>query len=151
MIVLDIYLDADACPVKEDAYRVAERYGLRVFVVANREIVVPKNPRIELVVASGGFDAVDDWIASHVGTKDIVVTGDLLLANRCIEKEALVVDPRGRVIDSENIGEALAMRELLSELRQRGELGLGPAKLGKRNKSNFRAALDTLVNAARRR
>jgi uncharacterized protein YaiI (UPF0178 family) len=149
--VLDLYLDADACPVKEDAYRVAERYGLRVFVVANREIVVPKNPRIALVVASGGFDAVDDWIATHVGAKDIVVTNDLLLANRCIERDALVVDPRGRILDRDNIGEALAMRELLSELRQRGEIGLGPPKMGKRHKSNFRAALDEVVQAARRK
>lgn len=148
--MLDLYLDADACPVKEDAYRVAERYALKVFVVANREIFVPKNPRIVQINAGGGFDAVDDWIAAHVGTKDIVVTNDLLLAQRCIEKEALVLDPRGRVLDADNIGEALAMRELLSELRQRGEMGLGPARLGKKNKSNFRAALDSLVNAARK-
>lgn len=149
--MLEIYLDADACPVKEDAYRVAERYSLKVFVVANREIFIPKNPRIERVVAAGGFDAVDDWIAAHVGAKDIVVTNDLLLASRCLEKDALVVDPRGRVLDKDNIGEALAMRELLQELRHRGELGLGPAKLGKKNKSNFRQALDSLVNAARQK
>ncbi len=149
--MLDLYLDADACPVKEDAYRVAERYSMKVFVVANREIVIPKNPRIELVVAGQAFDAVDDWIATHVGARDIVVTNDILLAARCIEREALVLDPRGRVLDSENIGEALAMRELLSELRQRGELGLGPAKMGKKNKSNFRASLDSLVNAARKK
>lgn len=148
--MLDLYLDADACPVKEDAYRVAERYTLKVFVVANREIFVPKNPRIEMVNAGPGFDAVDDWIAAHVGANDIVVTNDLLLAERCIAKEARVLDPRGRVLDAENIGDALSMRELLSELRQRGEIGLGPAKMGKKNKSNFRAALDTLVNAARR-
>jgi uncharacterized protein YaiI (UPF0178 family) len=148
--VLDLYLDADACPVKEDAYRVAERYGLRVFVVANREIFVPKNPRIALVVASGGFDAVDDWIATHVGRKDIVVTNDLLLANRCIGRDAFVLDPRGRILNRDNIGEALAMRELLSELRLRGAIGLGPPKMGKRHKSNFRAALDEVVQAARR-
>lgn len=150
MNVLDLYLDADACPVKEDAYRVAERYGLRVFVVANREIFVPKNPRIALVVASGGFDAVDDWIATHVGRKDIVVTNDLLLANRCIGRDAFVLDPRGRILNRDNIGEALAMRELLSELRLRGAIGLGPPKMGKRHKSNFRAALDEVVQAARR-
>lgn len=148
--MLDLYLDADACPVKEDAYRVAERYQLKVFVVANREIFVPKNPRIVMVDAGSGFDAVDDWIASHVGRKDIVVTNDVLLAERCIRNEALVCDPRGRILDAENIGEALAMRELLSELRQRGAIGLGPARMGKKNKSSFRASLDTLVNLARK-
>lgn len=145
-----LYIDADACPVKEDTFRVAKRYSWKVWVVSRVAIHLPIADWILPVVAGDGFDKVDDWIAEHIDTNDIVVTGDLLLAERCIKKSARVIDPRGRLLDSDNISEALSMRELMSELRQRGEIGLGPAKMGKKNKSNYSAQLDELINKVNR-
>jgi len=148
--MLDIYIDADACPVKEDTFRVAKRYSLKVIVVSRVAIFLPRADWIVPVVAGDGFDKADDWIVEHVQANDIVVTGDLLLADRCIKKEALVIDPRGRILDPDNIAEALSMRELLSELRQRGEIGLGPPKMGKKHKSSYLSSLDELINRVKR-
>lgn len=148
--VTAIYVDADACPVKDDVYRIAERYKLHVHMVANRKIFVPERDWVTLVVAEGSFDAVDDWLVEHVQKNDIVVTGDILLAQRCIEKHTHVIDPRGRILDENNIGDAVASRELVAELRQRGEIGLGPPKMGKKHKSSFKASMDELVNKALR-
>jgi uncharacterized protein len=148
--MLDIYIDADACPVKEDTFRVAKRYGLKVMVVSRVPIHLPIADWILPVVAGDGFDRVDDWIVEHIGEKDIAVTGDILLADRCIQRSAHVIDPRGRVFDAENISEALSMRELLSDLRQRGEIGLGPPKMGKKHKSNYLSALDEMIHRIKR-
>ncbi len=148
--MLDIYIDADACPVKEDTFRVAKRYGLKVFVVSRVPIHLPIADWIVPVVAGDGFDRVDDWIVEKIAAGDIAVTGDILLAQRCIEKSGRAIDPRGRILDADNISEAVSMRELLSELRQRGEIGLGPAKMGKKHKSNYLSALDELIHRIKR-
>lgn len=148
--MLDIYIDADACPVKEDAFRVAKRYQLKVLVVSRVPMVVPRADWIVPVVAGDGFDSVDDWIDSHIGKDDIVITNDILLAARCLKREARALDPRGRIFDENNIGEKLANRELLSELRQRGEIGLGPAKMEPKNKSNFLSSFDLLINRVKK-
>jgi len=145
-----VYIDADACPVKEDTFRVAKRYGLRVLVVCNRAIVVPRAPWIELVVAGSGFDAVDEWIVGHVAKNDIVVTSDILLAARLIERGARPLDPRGRLFTEDNIGEVKALRHLADELRQRGALDLGPKKMGTKHRSTFLSSLDELINAVLR-
>ncbi len=144
----DIYIDADACPVKEHTFRVAKRYGLKVFVVSNSSIVVPAAEWIEAVVVGSAFDAVDDWIEGKVTEDDIVITNDLLLTARCLKKGARVMNPRGKVYTDENIGDALSTRELMSELRQRGVLDLGPTKMGKNHRSSFLSALDQEINAA---
>lgn len=148
--VLNIYIDADACPVKEDTFRVAKRYGLKVIVVSRVPIHLPIADWIVPVVAGDGFDRVDDWIVENISEGDISVTGDILLAKRCIEKSARVIDPRGRILDADTIAEAVSMRELLSELRQRGEIGLGPPKMGKKHKSNYLSSLDELINRIKR-
>src|SRR5687768_2987879 len=114
-----IYVDADACPVKEEVYRVARRYAMKVAVVANNPLRVPADPLVELVVRTG-FGAADDWIAEQAGPGDIAVTADVPLAARCVAKGALVLDPKGRPLTAHNIGEAVAMRDLREELRQGG-------------------------------
>jgi uncharacterized protein YaiI (UPF0178 family) len=145
-----IYVDADACPVKDDIFRIAKRYDLKVIVVANAFMNLPRFDWIESIVVGSEFDAVDDWIAGKCSEGDIVVTNDLLLAARCLEKQSRVIDPRGHVVDSDNIGEKLAMRELNLELRQRGAMNLGPTKMLKNHRSNFLAAFDELINRVRR-
>ena len=145
-----IYIDADACPVKNEVYRVASRYGLQVVVVANAALRVPVDPLIGLVVRPG-FGAADDWIAGQVGPGDIVVTADVPLAARAVEKGAVVLDPKGRVLDADTVGEALGMRDLKEGLRQAGGTTGGPAPMTPRDRSRFLSKLDELVNAARRR
>lgn len=132
--------------MKEETFRVAKRYGWSVFVVSRVPIHLPRAEWIIPVVAGDGFDSVDDLIVEKLAVDDIVVTGDILLAQRCVEKSARVIDPRGRILNADNIAEAVSMRELVSELRQRGEIGLGPAKKGKKQLSNFLASLDELIN-----
>jgi uncharacterized protein len=141
-------MDADACPVKEDTFRVAKRYSLTVVVVSNTSILLPRADWIQAVVVEKTFDAVDDWIAEEVKPNDIVLTNDLLLAARCLKKEGRVIDPRGKILTEENIGEALARRELMAELRQRGELNLGPKKMEKKHRSNFLSNLDQIIHQA---
>ncbi len=145
-----LYLDADACPVKEESFRVAKRYSLQVYAVSNVPLFLPKADWIHPVVAGKAFDAVDDWIAEHVVANDIVITNDILLAERCVKKGARVCNPRGHIYDEDNIGEAISMRGIMDELRQRGEAGLGPKKMGGKHKSNFLASLDKVINAALR-
>ena len=147
--MLTLYIDADACPVKEEAYRVAARYKMAVKVVANATQRVPADPLVELVVRTG-FGAADDWIAEQAGVGDIVVTTDIPLAARAVEKRAAVLDPKGRVLTENDIGYALATRNLMDELRQRGETTGGPAPMTPKDRSRFLSKLDELVNAARR-
>lgn len=141
-----VYLDADACPVKEETFRVAKRYNLKVYAVSNVPLFLPRAEWILPVVTGKDFDAVDNWIADHVEKRDLVITNDILLAERCVRKEAVAINPRGGIYDENNIGEAVSMRELMSELRQRGAMDLGPKKMGKNHKSNFLAALDQVIN-----
>lgn len=147
---MPIYVDADACPVKEEVYRVARRYAIKVFVVANAPIRVPAEEIIELVVVRGGFDAADDWIAERLGAGDIAVTADIPLADRCLRRGARVIGPKGLEFTDESIGDALATRALLDMLRQSGEFGGGPAPFAKADRSRFLSKLDEAVHAARR-
>ncbi len=149
--MLNIYVDADACPVKQEVYRVAKRYSLDVIVVANSRMCVPDERRIRLQVVGDGFDAADDWIADNVECDDIVISADIPLAARCLEKGAAVIGPGGRPFTEDNRGEVRATRELLSELRQTGEVTGGPAPFAKKDRSRFLQRLDEAVHAIRRK
>jgi len=147
---MPLYVDADACPVKEELYRVARRYELKVFVVANSPMRVPADELIELVVVSGGFDVADDWIAERAVTGDIVITSDIPLAGRCLESGARVLGPKGSEFTEDAIGDALATRALHDMLRQSGAFNGGPSPFAKVDRSRFLSKLDELVHAARR-
>ena len=147
--MLTIYIDADACPVKDEVYRVARRYAMRVMVVANAPLRVPADALVERVVCSG-FGAVDDWIAEQAGPGDIVVTADIPLAGRCLAKGAHVLDPKGHPFTENEIGAALATRDLLAGLRQSGAIAGGPAPMTAKDRSRFLSKLDEAVNAKSR-
>jgi uncharacterized protein YaiI (UPF0178 family) len=148
---IEIYVDADACPVKAEIYRVAERYGIAVHVVANAVLSVPAHPLFQRVVVGDGFDAVDDWIAARVGPGSIVVTADIPLAGRCLGAGAVVIAPSGRPFTSASIGMALATRALMADLRAMGEVSGGPPPMTKRDRSAFLSALDEAIVRLRRR
>jgi uncharacterized protein len=148
--VLHIFIDADGCPVKAEVYRVAQRHGLRVTVVSNAWIRIPPAAWLELVVVEGQFDAADDWIVAHVAEGDIVISGDIPLAARCLDKGALVVGPRGHPFTEDSIGEALASRQLLAHLRELGTLTGGPAPFEARDRSRFLQRLDETIQKVRR-
>lgn len=145
-----IYIDADACPVKAEIYRVAERYQLKVFVVANSYMNVPRDPRIELVVVADSFDAADNWIAERAGPGDIVVTADIPLADRSLKAGALVIGNTGVPFTPSSIGMAMANRDLLSNLRAMGEVTGGPKPMSQRDRSRFLSALDEAIQKWRR-
>ena len=144
-----IYIDADACPVKDETYRVARRYSIRVVVVANAPLRVPTSALFELVVRSG-FGAADDWIAEQVDAGDVVITADIPLAARCLAKGARVLGPKGQPFTEADIGSALAMRDLMDELRQGGVVTGGPAPMTPKDRSRFLSKLDEMVNAVLR-
>lgn len=148
--MLEIYIDADACPVKDEIYRVAERYGLKVWVVANGWMRVPDSPMIERVTVTEGLDVADDWIVTHAGIGDVVVTFDIPLADRCVKKDARVLAPNGRPFTPESIGNDLATRNLLTELRDTGQIRGGGRPFGKQDRSRFLGALDNMIQAIRR-
>jgi len=143
--LLHIFIDADACPVKPEVYRVANRYGLHVTLVANSWMRVPNERWIALEVVEDGFDAADDWIVEHVQPHDIVVTADIPLASRCLKKDACVIGPNGKPFTENNIGQSVATRDLLSELRDAGEITGGPPPLRKRDRSRFLQQLDEII------
>jgi uncharacterized protein YaiI (UPF0178 family) len=149
--LLHIFVDADACPVKQEVYRVASRYRLNVTLVANSWMRVPNERWIALEVVEDGFDAADDWIVEHVKPLDIVVTADIPLANRCLKKGARVIGPTGKPFTEKNIGQAIATRNLLSELRGAGEITGGPPPLEKRDRSRFLQQLDEVIQSIRRK
>jgi len=146
-----IYIDADGCPVKDEVYRVAERYKLRVFIVANKHLSLPMNPLLEMVVVTGGFDAADDWIVENGKANDIAITADILLADRCIKKSIRVLHPKGEEYTEDNIGDAVATRELMQNLRHMGEMRGGPAPMDKKARSRFLAKLDEIIQALKRK
>ena len=148
----EIYVDADACPVREEVYRVAGRLRVRVYVVSNgsRPIRPPGLPNVEMVMVDEAMDAADDWIARRIGAADICVTADIPLASRCLAKGARVVPPNGRPFTAANIGNALAGREVSRHLRELGLSGKGPPPFAKADRSRFLSALDTAVRAALR-
>jgi uncharacterized protein YaiI (UPF0178 family) len=147
--MLIIYVDADACPVKDEIYRVARRHEMQVKVVAKVTLAVPADPNIELTVRSG-FGDVDDWIASEAGPGDIVITSDIPLAARCLENEARVLSPKGLPFTDNDIGNALATRALMDELRQGGVFTGGPTPMTPKDRSRFLAKLDELIHRVRR-
>ncbi len=143
-----IFVDADGCPVKQEVYRVARRYAVHVTLVANTWMRVPEEAGFELVVVEGDFDAADDWIVEHVGEYDIVVTGDIPLADRCLKLDAKVLGLRGREFTEDSIGEAMASRELSSELRDLGIQTGGPRPFDKRDRSRFLQRLDAMLHTS---
>ena len=149
--MLELYVDADACPVKNEVYRVAARYKLHVTLVANSWMRVPRDPSIHLEVVGEGLDVADDWIADRSEPNDIVVTTDIPLADRCIKNGALVLTPKGKRFDETNIGGALATRDLLTELREAGTVTGGPPPFQKQDRSRFLQELDKMIQAIRRK
>ena len=147
---MPIYIDADACPVKDETYRVARRHAVKVFVVANTSLFVPIEDLIEMVAVRGGFDAADDWIVEQIGPGDIAITTDIPLADRCLKKGAKVLGPKGYPFTEETIGEALATRALMDMLRQSGTMAGGPAPFAKADRSRYLAKLDDLLHAVQR-
>lgn len=148
--MLNIFIDADACPVKPEVYRVAKRYRLNVTLVANSRMRVPDERWITLETVKEGFDAADDWIVEHVQPQDIVITADIPLASRCLKRGAQVIGPTGKVFTENNIGGIVATRDLLSELRGAGEMTGGPPPLKKLDRSRFLQKLDEIIQSIRR-
>jgi uncharacterized protein YaiI (UPF0178 family) len=146
-----IYVDGDACSVKDEIYKVAKRYELEVIVVANAVLRVPQTKLVTLVLVEGGLDIADDWIAENATSEDIVITADIPLAGRCLENEATVLDMRGGAFTEDRIGEALASRELHSVLRDMGLSNSGPAPFTDKDRSQFLQKLDQAINAHNRR
>ncbi len=148
----DIYVDGDACPVRDEVYRVAERLGLAVFVVSNgsRPIRPPANPSIKMITVAAGADVADDWIAERITPADVCVTSDIPLAARCLAAGGRALTPTGRHWTPDNIGNALAGRAVSQHMREIGMNTGGPAPLTKADRSKFLGALDTAVQAARR-
>ena len=148
---MEIYVDGDACPVKDEVVRVAERHGLTVHLVSNQWLRGPDTPLVRrVVVTTEGLDAADNWIVDHVGTQDIVVTADIPLAARCLEKGARVLGPTGKPFKENGIGMALAMRELMATLRDSGEIRGGGPAFGKQDRSRFLQALEQAVQDVKR-
>ena len=148
----EIYVDGDACPVREKIYRVAARFRINVFVVSNgpRPIRPPDASNVRMVPVGDSADAADDWIVEHISPTDVCVTSDIPLASRCLKKGARVVSPKGKQWTQANIGNALVGREISRHLRELGTNAGGPAALTKRDRSRFLSVLDTVVQAALR-
>ena len=142
---ITIYVDADACPVKAEIYRVAERHAIKVYVVSNSAMAIPREPFIERVLVGSGPDVADDWIAERASRGAIVITADVPLAHRCVTAGADVIAPTGRVLTEASIGMALATRNLMEDLRSAGQVTSGPKPFQPRDRSNFLSALDLAI------
>lgn len=149
--MLDIYVDADACPVKKEIYRVARRYDLKVFLVSNSWMRAPESGWLELVVVDKGENVADDWITENAGADDIVITGDIPLASRCLKEGAQVLGHTGRPFDESNIGNVLSVRDLLHDLREQGMITSGPPPFSKKDRSRFLQELDKMIVHTRKR
>ncbi|TMJ04892.1 MAG: YaiI/YqxD family protein [Alphaproteobacteria bacterium] len=139
---ITIYIDADACPVKQEVYRVAERHGLKVFVVSNSPIAVPRDPLIQRVVVAAGMDAADDWIAERAGSGALVVTQDIPLAARVVKAGGIAIAPNGKPFSESSIGMALATRNLMDQLRSAGAVTGGPQPFAPKDRSAFLQSLE---------
>jgi len=148
--MLHIYVDADSCPVKKEVFRVASRYKLQVTLVANTWMRIPASAHFSIVVVEEGPDVADDWIADRVQPDDIVITADIPLASRCLKKDARSIGPTGKPFTEDNIGSALATRDLLADLRSVGEFTGGPPPLQQKDRSRFLQKLDDAIQAIRR-
>lgn len=145
---MKIYIDADACPVKDEVYRVARRYQVGVTVVANMRMRVPTDPIFHLHLVENDLDAADDWIVSNVQPGDIVITIDIPLADRCLKQNAIVLGHKGKQFTESGVGQAVAMRNLLSELREMGEITGGPSSMTRRDRSRFLQELNNIIQNA---
>jgi uncharacterized protein YaiI (UPF0178 family) len=146
-----IFIDADACPVKDEVYRVALRYGLTTHVVSNAFIAIPAHPKIRRVIVDAGPDVADDWIAANARTGDVVVTNDIPLAERVLAAGGVAIAPNGRVFTRDSIGSAIAQRAIMEQIRSTGAVTGGPAPFAKADRSRFLQALDEAINRERRR
>jgi uncharacterized protein YaiI (UPF0178 family) len=146
-----IFVDADACPVKDEVYKVAWRHAVPVRIVSNQRLRVPEHPLIERVTVSDAFDAADDWIAERARPGAVVVTGDILLADRCLKAGAAAIAPNGRPFTAASIGGAVATRAIMADLRAGADgIGGGPAPFAKADRSRFLQALDEALVRAKR-
>jgi uncharacterized protein len=148
--IIAIYIDADACPVKQEVYRVAERHALKgsalkVYVVSNSPIAVPRDEMVERIVVGGGMDEADNWIAERAQRGDVVITADVPLASRCVKAGATALAPTGKPFTADSIGMTLATRNLMDSLRSAGEITGGPRPFGPRDRSEFLSALDRAI------
>ena len=148
--MVNIYVDADACPVKDEIGRVADRHEAKVYMVSDGGIRPSQYPSAELVIVDQGADAADDWIATHIQEADICITNDIPLAARCLEQGALVIKSNGQPFTQDGIGMALANRELMRSLRESGEITGGPRPFSKSDRSAFLSRLETVLRAAKR-
>jgi uncharacterized protein len=148
--MVNIYVDADACPVKDEILRVAARHGLKIYMVSDGGIRPSRNPLVELVIVTQGADAADNWIAQHIEKSDICITNDIPLAARCLARGALALKPNGEPFTENGIGLALASRELMQGLRESGQITGGPKPFSKSDRSEFLNRLETAVQAAMR-
>jgi len=148
--VLDLYIDTDACPVKQEICKVAKRYGLKVTFVANSWMRMPEQEGLKLVVVGDQFDAADQWIVEHVSKDDIVVTADIPLASLCVKAGARVLAPSGQLFSAANVGGALATRDLMKDLRAEGLVSGGPPPFAARDRSRFLERLDQLIRQIQR-
>jgi uncharacterized protein YaiI (UPF0178 family) len=147
---IEIFIDADACPVKDETYKVAQRYGLKTWVVSNAFMQIPSHPRIERVIVDAGPDVADDWIAERVQPGDIVVTNDIPLAERTLQAGGAALGANGRPFTHDSIGSAIAQRALMEQIRSTGEITGGPRPFDRNDRSRFLQALDEAVNKAMR-
>lgn len=145
-----VYVDADACPVKDEVFRVAGRYGLHVFVVSNGFLNLPREPWIERVIVGDTFDAADDWIAERASPGAVVITADVPLASRCVKAGGVALSPTGKAFTDASVGMALATRNLMQELREAGAITGGPKPFSKSDRSAFLGALDRTIVRLRR-
>lgn len=149
--MLEIYTDGDACPVKEEILRVAERHGLTVYIVSNSGLRPVNSPRVHMIKVDAGADAADDWIAERIGDGDIAVTADILLADRCLKKKAEVISPSGKPFTDANIGNAVASRSISAHLREIGERSSYNPSFSKQDRSRFLQALENSIQTIKRR
>jgi uncharacterized protein YaiI (UPF0178 family) len=148
---VEIFVDADACPVKDEVYRVAQRYGLKTYVVANAFMMIPAHPLIERVVVEAGPDVADDWIADRARAGDVVVTNDIPLAERVLAAGAAAIAPNGRAFTRDSIGAAIAQRAIMEQIRSTGAITGGPPPFGRADRSRFLQALDEAITKEMRR
>ena len=147
---ITIFIDADACPVKDETYKVAARYGLKTFVVSNSFMQIPASPLIERVIVDAGPDIADDWIADRAVAGDIVITNDIPLADRVLKSGAAAIKPNGQPFTADSIGSALAQRSIMEHIRSTGEITGGPRPFDRADRSRFLQALDTAIQKSRR-
>jgi uncharacterized protein YaiI (UPF0178 family) len=148
---IQIFIDADACPVKDEVYKVAVRYGLKTFVVSNSFMMVPVSPLVERVIVDAGPDIADDWIADRAERGDVVITNDIPLADRVLKSGAAAIKPNGQPFTADSIGQALAQRSIMEHIRSTGEVTGGPRPFDRNDRSRFLQALDEAIQKETRR